>query len=151
LSLRIGNGQLNNLFTDGLFDDVRYYNRALTAQEIDSLAGIPETNSLLGGGDLYAESYADRSVNKKYILKNYPNPFHNFTTIEFAAPETKKMRLIVYNSLGQQISTLFNGIAERDRHYLLTFDGNRHPEGLYYYRLVSDDELIGYQKMMLVK
>jgi hypothetical protein len=50
------------------------------------------------------------------LHQNYPNPFNAGTTIKFEVPENmpgrKKVQLIIYNSLGQEICRLYDGPTE---------------------------------------
>jgi hypothetical protein len=40
------------------------------------------------------------------IAPNYPNPFNSQTTIPFALPKPTKIRLVIYNALGQIVRVL---------------------------------------------
>ena len=53
------------------------------------------------------------SVPKELILYgNYPNPFNPSTKVQFTVPENGDVRLRVYNVIGQEVATLFEGAAE---------------------------------------
>lgn len=47
---------------------------------------------------------------------NYPNPFNPGTTIHFTLPNTMKIQLIIYNTLGQKITTLVDGYKNAGQH-----------------------------------
>ena len=42
------------------------------------------------------------------LYQNYPNPFNALTTIPFTLNRSEKVRLVVYNQLGQQVMTLID-------------------------------------------
>lgn len=47
-----------------------------------------------------------------YLAPNYPNPFNQSTTIEFALPQneaTTSVRLMIFDALGRKVQTLFSG------------------------------------------
>ena len=70
------------------------------------------------------------------LSQNYPNPFNPSTTIGYALPQRSQVTLIVFNTLGQRISTLANGNEEAGFHEV-KFDGSRLPSGVYFYRLTA--------------
>ena len=66
----------------------------------------------------------------KFVLaQNYPNPFDPSTVIEFVAPTSGFATLKVYNGLGQEVATLFEGEADAGRIYTARFSatGARQP------------------------
>ena len=85
-----------------------------------------------------------------YVLKqNYPNPFNPTTTIEYSIPVSGKVSLKVYNTLGQEIVTLYNGI-QRAGTYQATFNGSGLASGVYTYQLRSGNISIT-RKFVLMK
>ncbi len=92
----------------------------------------------------------DLSLPTEYALsQNYPNPFNPTTTIAYALPETGRVKLEVFNILGQEVSTLVDEIMPAGSHEVV-FDASAVPSGIYFYRLTHD----GYsdtKKMALVK
>jgi hypothetical protein len=84
------------------------------------------------------------------LAQNYPNPFNPTTTIDFAVPQKSFVTLKVYNVLGQEIATVFEGNAETGRVYTAPFDASGFSSGLYYYRLVAGS-FVDTKKMLLVR
>jgi sugar lactone lactonase YvrE len=82
--------------------------------------------------------------------QNYPNPFNPTTTITFALKNTEHASITVYNMLGQEVATLFNGVANANELYLLSFDAKNLASGMYIYALrsASKNEV---KKMNLLK
>jgi hypothetical protein len=86
-----------------------------------------------------------------YLLtQNYPNPFNPSTLIDFAVPQTGFATLKVYNTLGQQVATLFEGTAVGGRIYTRHFDASRLASGVYAYRLAAGS-YVGTKKMLLLR
>jgi hypothetical protein len=84
------------------------------------------------------------------LSQNYPNPFNPSTRLSFAVRSAEHVNVSVYNALGQNVATLFNGIAAPNQRYELTFDGSALSSGTYFYVLRSSvrNEV---KKMMLTK
>ena len=81
---------------------------------------------------------------------NYPNPFNPTTSIEFSVPTDGRAALKVYNMLGQQVATLFDGEATAGRLMKVTFDASRLSSGVYFSRLESGGKSL-IKRMMLLK
>ena len=87
---------------------------------------------------------------KNFTLdQNYPNPFNPSTVISYQIPVTGKMSLKVYNLLGEEVATLFEGIQKAGG-YTVTFDGHGLPSGVYFYRLLSGD-FVAAKRFVLLK
>ncbi|MFQ5583937.1 MAG: T9SS type A sorting domain-containing protein, partial [Calditrichia bacterium] len=46
------------------------------------------------------------------VSQNYPNPFNPTTVIKYAIPNSEKIEIVIYNTLGQKVKTLVNGNKE---------------------------------------
>jgi hypothetical protein len=80
----------------------------------------------------------DNSVPSVFQLdQNYPNPFNPTTNITFSVAETNPTTLKVYNVLGSEIATLFDGIAASGRMYTVSFDASKLGNGIYLYKIQS--------------
>jgi hypothetical protein len=57
-----------------------------------------------------------------YSIQNHPNPFNPATTIFYSLPEKGNVRLCIYNVLGEEIRSLWNG-QKQAGHHTITWDG----------------------------
>ncbi|MEM8485182.1 MAG: right-handed parallel beta-helix repeat-containing protein [Bacteroidota bacterium] len=69
-------------------------------------------------------------------ISSYPNPFSNRTEITYALSRPEVVRVEIFNSIGQHITTLVDAEQPAGTH-AVSFDGNQLPNGLYYYRIVT--------------
>jgi len=83
------------------------------------------------------------------LYQNYPNPFNHSTTIRYGLPERSIVKLKVYNTLGQLVSTLFDEIREAGYHEV-QFSASHLPSGVYIYRL-QVGEYVESRKMLYLK
>ena len=83
------------------------------------------------------------------ILDNYPNPFNPSTTIRFELSEAQAVRLVVYNTLGQEVARLVDGALNAGQHQA-TFQAERLPSGIYFARLETAQQTT-VRSMLLVK
>ncbi len=82
------------------------------------------------------------------LIGNYPNPFNPATTIYYELPNASKVKLEVYNLLGQNVRTLINVRQEAGRHQIV-WDGENDfglpvASGIYIYRFQAGN----YSKIM---
>lgn len=82
--------------------------------------------------------------------QNYPNPFNPETRIQFSVPAAGQTSLQVFNTLGQLVVTLFEGIAEPGRIYTQTFNAAGLTSGVYFYRLQNNGQS-STRKLVLMK
>jgi len=84
------------------------------------------------------------------LLQNYPNPFNPNTNIEFEIKKDSKVKLTVYNLLGQEVAELVNGDINAGTHKV-EFNGANLASGIYVYRLEADNKFTETRKMVLMK
>jgi len=83
-------------------------------------------------------------------LTNYPDPFNNYTTIEFSLPDDSPVTLKVYDLTGKQVATLLDGTVKPTGPHRVIFDGSEYPSGMYMYTLQAG-EYTGTGKMNIIK
>jgi hypothetical protein len=77
----------------------------------------------------------DSAMPQKYGLEqNFPNPCNPKTQIHYSIPEKVTVSLKVYNLLGQEVMTLYDGVRPAGN-YIATFDGRECCGGIYLYQL----------------
>jgi hypothetical protein len=95
-------------------------------------------------------SVENKEIPTKFALyQNYPNPFNPSTTISYDLPVRSRVKLSIYNLLGQEVATLIEGEQEPGR-YNVKFDASGLPSGIYFYRLEAG-RFIEQKKMILIK
>ena len=96
-------------------------------------------------GTLHAESG---------LIRNYPNPFHTRTTIQYQILESGHVDLKIYNGTGQLIAILKDG-DQAAGEYTINWNGKDNmgmdaPAGLYLLRLEAGKKTSS-QKMLIIK
>lgn len=99
----------------------------------------------------------DETVNRPEsfaLAQNYPNPFNAATTIRYALSERSRVRIDIFNILGQRVTTLVDDIRPAGNYSLrwsgVNQSGGQVASGVYLYRLRAN----GYaesRKMILLK
>ena len=90
------------------------------------------------------------------LYQNYPNPFNPTTTIRYGLKGSSKVRLQVYNLLGQLVATLVDGVQPGGEQEI-RWNGASAASGVYFYRLearsIDHPQTIftSARKMLLVK
>lgn len=93
---------------------------------------------------------SNTEVPKKFELsQNYPNPFNPVTNIKFALPKSGNTNLKIYDIMGREVMTMFNGFMEAG-YYNADLDASVLSSGMYFYKLVSGD-FSEVRKMTLIK
>ncbi|MCX6150252.1 MAG: T9SS type A sorting domain-containing protein [Ignavibacteriales bacterium] len=140
--------------------------------KIDTTTGVATTIGSIGlkrvkGLAYFPDSTTGVNENKlanllpdKFSLKqNYPNPFNPNTTIEYTIPFNAKVRLSIFNLLGEEVKQLENG-EKPAGYYKIIWNSSDNfnkqlSSGIYFYRLTAVDnngkEYKDFKKMILLK
>ena len=97
------------------------------------------------GPVVYVDDYQADIPETFALSQNYPNPFNPVTTIRYQIPEQSKVRIVLYNLLGQQVKVLFDEVLEAGS-YSVEWDGSNNlgqyvASGVYIYRMQANDFL----------
>jgi hypothetical protein len=70
--------------------------------------------------------------------QNYPNPFNPATVIPFSLPRESRVRLEVFNIIGERVALLIDEVRPAGT-YGERFDASRLASGVYVYRIRAND------------
>lgn len=88
--------------------------------------------------------------NKSNLYQNYPNPFNPTTLIPIRLAQNAKVKINIYNVVGQLIATLDKQILNAGTH-MFKFNAASLTSGTYFYELNIDGISHSIRKMTLVK
>jgi len=83
------------------------------------------------------------------LYQNFPNPFNPATSIKFDIAKRGNVRLVVFDILGRELTTLINESLNPGT-YQVSFDGSGLSSGIYFCRLQSGN-YINTMKMNFIK
>ena len=87
------------------------------------------------------------------LLQNYPNPFNPETWIVYQLPERSSVSLEIYNSMGQRVSVVEEGVKAsgtyRIKWQAKSDTGQKLPSGIYICRLKAGDRLFDIKMVLL--
>jgi hypothetical protein len=128
--------------------------KVLNGTSVEFYAGL--FNDTTNGAGIYKLTVTtdvievDNQIPSDYKLEqNYPNPFNPTTTIKFSIPEQSFVKLEVFNSLGEKVSTL---VSEELNAGNFKYEWNAEglTSGVYLYRLYTED-YTQTKKLLLMK
>lgn len=126
--------------------DVRTYKRYYSYYGY----GFSENLTFKYGWYVGIEDSREKLIPNDIVLdQNYPNPFNPITKIRFKIRDQQHVKLVIYDVLGNKISTLVDRNVNRGEHEVI-FDGKILSSGIYYYSLISEQMTIT-KKCLLLK
>ncbi len=99
--------------------------------------------------DIVSVDYDNRIPGRFELFANYPNPFNPSTKIRYQLAKEVKVKLEVYNILGERIKTLIDN-NQAPGIYEIEFNGSSLTSGVYIVLLKAAD-FLKTQKIMLIK
>ena len=127
---------------------LEYKIQAYNNQSTSSFTNIASINS----SQIFMDKKPVKAENKIYefsLPQNYPNPFNPTTTIKYSVPEEQFVSIKLYNSLGQEIVAIVEGVKQAG-FYQIKFDASYLPSGIYFCNMKSRN-IFNAQKMILQK
>jgi hypothetical protein len=117
-------------------------------------AGLYENSST--GAKIYKRTFVvsveelDSEIPVDYKLEqNFPNPFNPSTTIQFSIPKQSFVKLEIFNTLGEKVSTLVSEELNIGN-YKYEWNAENLSSGIYYYKLTAK-EFVQTRKLVLLK
>lgn len=111
------------------------------------------TGSVLSTLNLGVTSVSEKKENNMpnsfSLTQNYPNPFNPSTEITYTVPAGSNVKIIVFNSIGEQVEVLVDGFKNPGT-YKLNWDASRYASGIYFYRMQANN-FSEVKKMVLLK
>ncbi len=80
-------------------------------------------------GSSGGQTFQEYSLNQ-----NYPNPFNPITEIKYTLPVDCQVKVEIYNTLGEKVTTLVDG-KQKAGYRAVRWDATSSPSGIYFYRL----------------
>ncbi len=128
----------NWISTGGTIDSLGYFTAGDTDGEYfvkvkDTLSGTEATAKVIVSTPTSVET--ERIIPEEYSLnQNYPNPFNPSTTISYGLPFESKVKIEIFNILGQRVDMIANGIESAGLHSSL-WDAKHLASGIYIIRI----------------
>ncbi len=85
------------------------------------------------------EILVDASVlNDFQLYQNYPNPFNPSTVIKYSVPEQSRIKISLYDIIGNEIKSLYDGVQQAGL-YQITLNAEDLPSGIYFVSMRADN------------
>jgi hypothetical protein len=136
-TVNVSDGQLNLLLTSLTAGNTE--NPKISAIEILSPTASASAAQVASTAVKVKEQVYEKAITVP-VLEAYPNPFSTRATIHFQAREAGKAQLLVYNALGQLVTTLYDDVVEAGHTYERSLFGTGLPAGVYTCRLLLNGQ-----------
>jgi hypothetical protein len=148
--MTIDSSDINNLYLSvaGLDSNTTYYWRVLAINE----GGVSEWSAVWSFTTVRTTIVDDTDINtpSHYSLsQNFPNPFNPTTKIRYTIPSNERVRLVIYNMVGQVIIELVDEYQSAGA-YEVILDASHIPSGAYIYHFTAG-HYIATKQMLIIK
>jgi len=79
-----------------------------------------------------------------------PNPTEGLSNVTFSVAEEGYSSLEVFDMSGRMVEAIFTGVTQPNNDYRFEFDGSSLPNGVYMYRLTTENEVVN-EKFMIAR
>jgi len=130
------------------YNEISYSGRVLyRLKQIDFDGSFEHSKIIYADVDFTPQTYS--------LSQNYPNPFNPVTNIKYSVPLESEVRIVIMNSLGQEVAELVNEI-QNEGFYEISWNADEFASGVYFYTIkaVSTNKQLSFQdtkKLLLVK
>lgn len=128
---------------------LRYKVTAVVKDASNNVYETEATNVVQTNGSFYKEASSETNSTLHQTLNNHPNPFNPATTINHSLNERGNIKLVVLNTLGEELRVLYEGFKEAGE-YSLLFNSENLPSGMYICSLISSKGTTS-SKMLLLR
>ncbi len=107
--------------------------------EIDiELTGTKNCDNIVSDNSNFTTFCKPPVQQEEFIESNiFPNPFSSQATLEFSVKNSSDLKILLYNSNGTLLKTLFNQNVRNDLTYQVSLNAVELKSGLYYYRIIA--------------
>ena len=138
-------------FDESKLSPVVYY--AVKAYDEAGNASDVSNNAFLTGTYVDEEELSGQLPTTSCLLKSYPNPFNNTTSIQYWLDFPSNINISVFNIRGQRVTTLVNEPQPRGQHEVewggRNMAGNPVATGVYLCQLVAGDAVDSHKLFLL--
>ncbi len=90
------------------------------------------------------------TLGEEPTVTSSPNPTDALSFVSFSVPTEGTASLEVYDMSGRVVDALFTGMAQPNNEYRFEFDGSNLPNGVYIYRLTTENNVVN-EKFMIAR
>ncbi len=107
------------------------------------------TDSMLNSPPFGIQQISSELPAEFKLYQNYPNPFNSSTIVKFDLSKENFISIKIYDYLGREVTTLFNGNL-RIGAYSISWDATNYSSGIYFCYMVSNKFSL-VKKMVLIR
>jgi uncharacterized repeat protein (TIGR01451 family) len=121
----------------------------LAIEMVEPLVFTADEQVHFGEGSVVVLKVEDLIPAEYSLAQNYPNPFNPTTSIAYSLPEAAKVKVEIYNALGQVVAVLMDGNVDAGYH-TVEWNADNMSSGVYFYRIQAND-FTATKRMVLMK